>query len=341
MILNVNLGEGYDIILERGCLGCAEKYLNLDRKVMIVTDEGVPSEYVEKIAAACREAHIFAFAPGEESKTLATFEKILRKMLDAGFTRGDAVAAVGGGVAGDMAGFAASAYMRGVDFYNIPTTVLSQLDSSIGGKTAVNLDNVKNIVGAFYQPKRVLIDVDTTKTLTRRQIAAGLAEALKMSMTSDPELFDIFENKDPFSELDLIIEKGLRIKKDVVEKDEKETGLRKILNFGHTIGHGVECASQSEEEPFMHGECVAMGMIPMSGEDVRQRLVRALEKLGLPTSCSLKKDDIYSAMLHDKKSLGDGISAVYVDEIGSFRLEKTGLDRLSDLIGVISSGKSV
>ena len=141
---------------------------------------------------------------------------------------------------GDLAGFAASAYMRGIDFYNIPTTLLSQIDSSIGGKTAINFGGVKNIVGAFYQPKKVLIDPDLLKTLPPRQISNGLAEAIKVGLTSDEKLFDIFENGEIGSRLDEIIVRALTVKKNVVEQDEKEAGLRRILNFGHTVGHGIE-----------------------------------------------------------------------------------------------------
>ena len=190
MILPLDLGpDSYDIVIERGSLTRAGEYLDLNRKVLIVTDNVVPAEYSKMVAACCREAHIYSFEPGEESKSIQTFEKLLVTMLRAGFSRKDCVVAVGGGVVGDIAGFTASAYMRGVDFYNIPTTVLSQVDSSIGGKTAVNLDCIKNIVGAFYQPKKVLIDVNVLKTLPARQIASGLAESVKMALTSDEELF--------------------------------------------------------------------------------------------------------------------------------------------------------
>ena len=166
--------------------------MNLNRKVLVVTDSGVPEEYSSIIVDAAKEPVLVTLPEGEGSKTLDSFGMLCRRMLDEGFTRRDCVVAVGGGVCGDMAGFAAASYMRGIDFYNVPTTVLSQVDSSIGGKTAIDFGGYKNIVGAFYPPRAVLIDPDTLKTLPARQISNGLSEAVKMALTSDEELFQIF-----------------------------------------------------------------------------------------------------------------------------------------------------
>ena len=198
MTIHLNLGQahcGYDIRIERGIIKNAGQYLHLNRRVLIVTDSGVPAQYAASIAAQCKQGVIYTVEQGEASKSLETFGKLLGAMLEHGFSRKDCVVAVGGGVVGDLAGFAASAYMRGIDFYNVPTTLLSQIDSSIGGKTAINFGGVKNIVGAFYQPRAVLIDPDLLHTLPQRQISNGLAEAVKMALTSDKELFDIFERR--------------------------------------------------------------------------------------------------------------------------------------------------
>ena len=232
---------------------------------------------------------------------------------------------------GDLAGFAASTYMRGIDFYNIPTTLLSQVDSSIGGKVAIDFEGVKNIVGAFYQPKRVLIDPDVLKTLPPRQIANGMAEALKMSLTSDAELFELLEQGvEDGATLEKVIYRSLCIKKAVVEADEKENGLRRILNFGHTLGHGIE--SESGLGGLYHGECVGLGMIPMCSKEVRSRLIPALERLHLPTVVEGDWEKILSLAAHDKKRSGDQISVVFVDEIGSFRMEKMPLEDWKNLI---------
>ena len=312
MILRMELGErSYDILIERGCLQQAGQLLHLNRKVCIVTDEGVPRQYVEKLAAQCESPVIVTVDAGEETKTMETVTKLCRVMLERGFSRKDCVAAVGGGMVGDLAGFAAACFMRGVDFYNIPTTLLSQVDSSIGGKTGVNLDGVKNIVGAFWQPQKVLIDPDTLDTLSPRLYAEGMAEAVKMALASDEKLFEQLEQGDlPVEEL---LYGALSIKKAIVEQDEREGGIRKLLNFGHTIGHGVESAAKGS---LYHGECVAIGLLPMCSQPVRARLQPVLERLGLPTSTDLDKEQIWQAMQHDKKSNSAGFSAVFVEEIG-------------------------
>ena len=320
MTIGMNLGEGsYDIIVERGILSNASQHLNLKRRVLVVTDSGVPEEYARIVAEQSKEAVICKVEQGEASKSLDVFGKLLQIMLDNGFSRKDCVVAVGGGVVGDLSGFAASAYMRGIDFYNIPTTLLSQIDSSIGGKTAINFGGVKNIVGAFYQPKKVLIDPNLLKTLPKKQISNGLAEAVKMALTSDKELFDIFENKDIESNIDEIIIRSLNIKKSVVEQDEKESGLRKILNFGHTIGHGIESSEGMSE--LYHGECVALGMIPMCGESIRNRVVSVLKKCGLYRELNYDWDKITKAAFHDKKANGDSVTVTTVNEIGSFEMK--------------------
>ena len=329
--LTVRLGDrSYDIYVGRGMLHTAAELINIKRKTFIITDSGVPKDYAEKIRAQAKEAVIFTVPQGEDSKSFDTLERVLVAMLDFDMSRGDCVVAVGGGVVGDLAGFAAASYMRGIDFYNIPTTILSQLDSSIGGKTAINLAGVKNIIGAFYQPKRVLIDIDTLKTLPKRQVSAGLAEAVKMSLTSDRELFGIFENEDISSNnIEKIILRSLMIKRSVVESDEKEIGLRKILNFGHTYGHGIEAA---ELKRLYHGECVALGMIPMCSDEVRKRLVPVLKKLGLPTNYDGDVDKALSYVLHDKKCRDGKVDAIFVDRIGEYRIDKVSVEDFSTLI---------
>ena len=319
MTIHMNLNGGsYDITVERGALANAARYLNLNRRVLIVTDSGVPANYAQTVADQCKEAFICTLDRGESTKSLENFGKLLQAMLDNGFSRKDCVVAVGGGVVGDLSGFTASAYMRGVDFYNIPTTLLSQRDSSIGGKTAINLGGVKNTVGSFYQPKGVLIDPDLLKTLPSRQIANGLAEAIKMALTSDKVLFDIFESKDIESNIDEIIIRSLAVKKDVVTQDEKESGIRKILNFGHTVGHGIESACDGE---LYHGECVALGMLPMCGEQVRPRVIEVLKKCDLYLSPEYDWEKIAEAAMHDKKADGDTVTVTTVNTVGEFEMK--------------------
>ena len=333
MKLTVNLPQSaYDIHIGSGLLQKAGELLNLNRKVLIVTDEGVPPEYAARVAAAAKTPTLVTIPQGEGSKQFPTYEKLLLAMLEAGFGRGDCVVAVGGGVVGDLAGFVAASFMRGVDFYNLPTTLLSQVDSSVGGKTAINLGHIKNIVGAFWQPKKVLIDTDTLKTLPPRQIASGMAEVIKMSLTSDAELFAMMEAGE--EDYATLIARALQIKISVVEQDERESGLRKILNFGHTIGHGIESVGNGA---FYHGECVAMGMLPMCGESVRARLLPVLARWKLPIDCKMDTDAVYAAMLHDKKAQSGKVTVVKVPKPGSFTLEtvepETLLPGIKDLAG--------
>ena len=258
---------------------------------------------------------------------MATYMKLLEKMVEFKFDRGDCVVAVGGGVMGDLAGFVASTYMRGVDFYNVPTTLLSQIDSSIGGKVAVDFAGYKNIVGAFYQPKAVLIDPDVLSTLSSRQLACGMAEAVKMFATFNEEMFcEVEENYD--EKIDKIIIEALKIKKAVVEEDEKEKGLRKVLNFGHTVGHAIESIEESSDYPLFHGECVGIGMLCMSSPDIVKRLRHILHRMDIPTSWRGYEKELKAAMLHDKKAGGDTISVILVDKLGTFREEKMTVDEI-------------
>ena len=330
--LHLDLGNrGYDINVGRGLLSRAGEFFALDRKVFIVTDSGVPEIYAKTISKCAKSAKIVTVPEGEGSKSPETFAMLCREMLDFGMTRTDCAVAVGGGVVGDLTGFAAASFMRGIDFYGVPTTVLSMVDSSIGGKTAINLGGVKNIVGAFHQPKGVLIDLDTLKTLPERQISNGLSEAVKMALTSDKELFSLFENEEINDEnIEKVIISSLNIKKRVVEEDERESGLRKILNFGHTFGHGVEAVE--EMRGFYHGECVAVGMLVTTSDAVLKRLIPVLKKLNLPTEYSGDVDGALAFISHDKKCDGDLISVIFVDEIGSFRTEKLKAQDFSSLV---------
>ena len=340
MVLKVDLGKSanlakersYDVIVERNALKKVGEYLNLKRKVLVITDRGVPIKYANAVCDASYSPVRVTIEPGEDSKSLENFESLLNIMLENGFTRTDCVVAVGGGVVGDLAGFVASAYMRGIDFYNIPTTLLSQVDSSIGGKTAVNLGGVKNIVGAFYQPRRVIVDPELLKTLPARQMSNGFAEIIKMAVTFDKELFEVLESEDINNDRNLedIIARAIEIKKDVVENDEKESGLRKVLNFGHTIGHGIEY--QEGLSGLYHGECVAIGMLPMCAPAIRLRVRETLNKAGLPIVWKYDIDKIYSAVLHDKKLDGDNISLIFSDEIGTYRIDKIKVEEFYEIL---------
>lgn len=320
MIVPVETKERrYDIILERGALSRAGKLLELNRKVLVVTDSGVPSQYADSVAKQCKTAVRICIPQGEASKCFDLFKELLSAMLGAGFTRKDCVVAVGGGVVGDLCGFVSSCYMRGIDFYNIPTTLLSQIDSSVGGKTAIDFEGVKNVVGTFYQPKAVLIDPNVLSTLDTRQLHSGLAEAIKMSLTSDAELFSLIaSSKNLSADLDEIIKRALIIKRNVVESDPQENGLRRILNFGHTIGHAVESFNKGK---MLHGECVAAGMPPMCSDSLRKQVEDVLKKYNLPYKVSEKSEQLMPYITHDKKMQDNKIIAVTVEKPGKYRFE--------------------
>lgn len=333
-VLNMDLGENsYPIIIGRGLLERAAEFFNLDRKVFIVTDDGVPNKYAEIIKVLCKCATVKTVAQGEGSKSFKTLEDLLFAMSEFGMSRGDCVVAVGGGVVGDLSGFAASIYMRGVDFYNVPTTLLSQVDSSIGGKTAVNLGCVKNTVGSFKQPKAVLVDVDTLVTLPKRHWSNGICEAVKMAATSNKKLFEKFEalsEEELYADIEDIVTEALKIKKAVVEADECEKGVRKILNFGHTFGHAIESAQGLSG--LYHGECVSLGILALTSGNVRERLEAVLKKLSLPTKYTGDKKEALTYISHDKKCTQNGVSVILCPEIGKYEIKNMSLEDFSNLV---------
>ena len=254
-------------------------------------------------------------------------------MLAQHLSRKDTVIALGGGVVGDLAGFCASTYMRGIRFINIPTTSLAQIDSSIGGKTAIDMNGVKNCVGTFWQPSMVLIDPEVLSTLTPRLMSEGLAEAVKAGLIRDEKLFELFEQDDYMDHIDEILYRSLIVKKDVVEHDERESGERKLLNFGHTFGHAYE--SDEGLGTYLHGECVGMGMMTiLKNEAIKARLARVLERLHLPLSCDADPHDVARLVLNDKKADHGTITIVQVDEIGKGHLEQWTMKDIEETLGL-------
>ncbi len=331
MILRVCAdGTEYDVVIESGALLRAGEYFDLRRRILVVTDEHVPAGYAETVRAQAAEGFIYTVPQGEASKDLRHFEEILKMLLTHGFTRKDAVVSVGGGVPGDLAAFAASCYMRGIDFYNVPTTLLAMADASVGGKTGVDLLGVKNAVGSFSQPKGVLCDPEVLRTLPAREFAAGMAEILKTALIGDRELFERIErSEDLRADLEDILERALRVKIRVITEDPREQGLRRCLNFGHTFGHGYESAAKGG---LLHGEAVALGMLPMCAPIVRARLVPVYEKIGLPLRTALPPEEIMPYVLHDKKKNTSSYTTVFVDRIGSFSFRELNEEALRRLL---------
>lgn len=335
MKLNINLTHtDYDILIEPGCLNNVSRYVNLQRNIFIITDNGVPKAYLDTLLSQCENAYYHIVEKGEGAKSFEVYETLLKKLLELNFTRKDLIIALGGGVIGDLAGFVASTYMRGIDFISIPTTSLSQIDSSIGGKVAINVDKVKNIVGAFYHPKMVFIDTDCLKSLPQRHLMAGLVEAVKAGLIYDKKLFELFEEDDYLNHLEEIIIRALQVKKEVVQIDEKEQNLRKILNFGHTLGHAIETFYNLSE--LYHGECVALGTLAMLEDDhLKDRVIKVYQKMGLKTSVEFDKEQIYQLMLKDKKATKNNITIVTVKHCGKAELKDIEFDELKEYINKI------
>ncbi len=323
----------YPVILERGILRRAKEVIGREGHVFLISENGVPEKWRNILQEQYPDAPMHVFEQGEGSKCLRVYEEILSDMLEHHVSRKDTVIALGGGVTGDLAGFCAASYMRGIPYINIPTTTLSQIDSGIGGKTAIDLNGVKNCVGAFWQPDMVLADPEVLETLSDRQFHNGLAEAVKEGITFDPELFAIFEQDDYRDHTEEIIGRCLKIKRDVVEHDERESGERKLLNFGHSFGHAYE--SYYGLNGYLHGECVAMGMMTvLNNEEIRSRLRRVLERMNLPAECDADPEAIFEKMKSDKKADHGSITIVQCDELGRGHLEEWTMDDVRKRLGI-------
>lgn len=332
MKLHMELGiNSYDIVLERGCIHKLTQYIDVNRKVMVISDDGVPNEHIQVVMSQLPQGYVHIVKQGEGAKSLNVFEELCVDLLEHQFSRKDLIIALGGGVVGDLSGYVAACYMRGIDFVQIPTTTLSQIDSSIGGKVAINLHDVKNIIGAFYQPKKVLIDPDTLSTLPRRHYINGLVEALKAGLIYDASLFELFESNEIDQNIDLIIAKALQVKKAVVEQDEKEQGLRKILNFGHTIGHAIETSYHLHD--FYHGECVALGMLYFISDTSLSKRVRSIyQTLGLQETVPVKVEEWLQIMRNDKKADQHEVDTIWVNTVGHAEIKKMTFDEVRELM---------
>lgn len=331
MILEIKMNnKSYNIVIERGILSKVSEFLSLNKKVMILTDSGIPKEYVNTLVSQIDNPFVYTIEQGEQSKSFENYSKILDYLIDNQFTRTDCIVALGGGVCGDLAGFVAATYMRGITFYNIPTSLLAQVDSSIGGKTAIDKKGYKNLVGAFYPPEMVLIDPNVLSTLNKRQFMEGLVEALKMGITSDKSLYEIIKNSDDiYKDIDEVIIKALKVKKNVVEIDPYEKSLRKILNFGHTIGHAIESSGKFN---LLHGECVGIGLLYMTTGKLKEEIKDILVKYDLPTEVNISKEDLYKYICLDKKRSNLNITIIEVKEVGTFEINNILLDDIKNYL---------
>ena len=334
--IDVNTKERkYTIHLGCGALNEAAAVVDelcKSKSVFIITDSGVPERWVDALAEQLGKPPVFVFEQGEASKNIEIYGEILAWLAEQKATRKSLVVALGGGVTGDMAGFAAATYMRGIEYVNIPTTSLSQIDSSVGGKTAIDHGGIKNIVGAFHQPSAVIVDPEVLGTLSERERNNGLVEAVKAGLIGDGELFELFEHDDYMDHIEEIIERALLVKKRIVEEDEHESNLRKVLNFGHTFGHAYESYFGGR---YLHGECVAMGMMTVTEvEEIKTRLSAVLRRLGLPETPEEEADSekLANLIMNDKKSGRGSVDLVRVREIGTAVIETTGMEEIRKML---------
>lgn len=352
MELKVNLGENsYPIYIERGILNQTADYVAKvfhGRKIMIISDDQVFGFYGEMIKKELKktwECHEVIVPHGETSKSMDILPGVYAKLLEARISRSDLVIALGGGVVGDMAGFVAATYLRGISFVQIPTSLLAQVDSSVGGKVAVDLKEGKNLVGAFYQPKLVLIDPNVLATLPERYIHDGMGEVIKYGCIKDSELFHTLKCAGTFENLQEELEKVITccvdIKRRVVEEDQFDTGERMLLNFGHTLAHAIEQKYAYRRES--HGEAVAIGMYQITkiSEDegitkqgTAEEIRMILESYGLPIKCDVKMQELKKAMMLDKKNLNNRLRIVLLKEIGESMIYPTDIGFFKDELSV-------
>lgn len=342
--IHVKASAEYDVIAADGILSDLGKYVRDISQVCraaLISDDKVFSLYgetaVKSLESAGFDTCVHTFANGEKSKNFAELEKILNFLAENKITRTDIVIALGGGVTGDMAGFASAIYLRGIRFIQVPTTLLAAVDASVGGKTAVDLACGKNLAGAFHQPAMVLCDTDTFKTLGNIELADGISEAIKCGMINDKPLFDMLYGG-KCVDYEEIIYHAVNVKRNVVEEDEFDTGSRQLLNFGHTLGHAIEKCSNFAVS---HGHAVAIGMAVFTKAAEKTgfcesgtyaQLCTALDNNNLPTECEFSAEELIDTMLSDKKRAGNEITLVLPKKIGECVLHKIQVSALEDFI---------
>lgn len=330
-----------EIHIENGLLSRAAAVIGetfSPSRIHIVSDSTVAPLYLQKLEQQFTLPVTHTVIPaGEEHKRLSTVEGIYHDLLAVGMTRKDLIVALGGGVVGDITGFAAATFLRGVSLCQIPTTLLAQVDSSVGGKTGVDMPEGKNLVGAFYQPRLVLIDPSVLTTLPEQTFADGMAEVVKYGYISNRDILDMVSAPDYKQNIESIICECVKIKRDVVTIDEHDTGLRMILNFGHTIGHAAEKLGNYVD--LTHGQAVAVGMVAamrlsafLGNEDLTGRLIEILKHIGLPTELKYVREDIYRSLLSDKKKFGATVNFILVREPGRAEITPIDAEKLHEYV---------
>ena len=344
--VHVTASKEYDVLIGQNLLSTLGSHaagMERVRKVCIVSETNVWPLYGETAARSLQEAGLdtvpeFVFPAGEASKNGQTFLELLNHLARHQLTRTDLIVALGGGVVGDLAGFAASAYLRGIRFIQVPTTLLAAVDSSVGGKTAIDLPAGKNLAGAFYQPSLVLCDTDTLNTLPDPVFRDGCAEVIKYGILYAPELFAHLADRGLGFDREAVITRCVELKRDVVAEDEFDTGARMRLNLGHTVGHGIEAKSNFE---ISHGTAVAMGTAIVTRAalvrnicdgNTADSILEVLNTFGLPLHCPYSSEDLYRHALSDKKRSGGAVNLIIPERIGFCRIAPTPVDEIRSFI---------
>ncbi|QVK21634.1 3-dehydroquinate synthase [Mycoplasmatota bacterium] len=329
MKITIYASTTYDVIIKRSILDELDKHIDCTKETVIITDNLIPKEYVSKVSSYFNAPLVIELPSGENTKSFEHYINLMTKLVNKNVTRAVQIIALGGGVIGDLSGFVASTFMRGVDFIQIPTTLLAQIDSSVGGKVAINHLR-KNIIGSFYQPKKVIIDPDTLKTLEDRQFNNGVAEMIKYGLIYDKNLFRRILNEEIKSNIEEYIYRCIEIKRDIVVEDERDYGRRHILNFGHTVGHAVEVLS---DYGYLHGEAISIGMVSViNDERIKKEVIKVLRKYSLPTHSNFNIEDIIDKVKNDKKAINDKIKIVLLDDIGKGRIKEISISELKQYI---------
>lgn len=305
----------YDVYIKKDLLDHIEDYIDLSKKYVIISDDNIPEKIIQKVETKIKNSLVIRFPEGEKSKSFEEYIRIINLLIENSITKETIIIALGGGVTGDLVGFISSTIYRGVPYIQIPTTLLAQIDSSVGGKVAINANNIKNSVGQIYPPKLVLIDPTTLKTLPKRQFNNGMAEMIKYGLIHSKELFDFIKTHDVESNIEKLIFESIMIKKAYIEEDEYDNQKRHILNFGHTFGHAYEAYYNYEK--YLHGEAVALGMMKVVDKDISEELSKVLQKFSLPTTDSANTNELINFIKKDKKAKTEGIDFVLLQNIGN------------------------
>jgi 3-dehydroquinate synthase len=313
--------RNYKIIIKNNLLDNLGDYIDDNRLYVIISDDLIPSVYINQVKTACTNNLHISFPAGEKSKSFEQYERIISILQNNNVSRDACIIALGGGVTGDLSGFVAATYLRGIDLIQIPTSLLAQIDSSVGGKVAINTDKAKNSVGNFYAPHLVLIDPLTLNTLTDRHFNNGMAEMIKYGMIYSKELFGKLLKENVKENIEYFIYQSLVIKKHYVENDEFDTGLRQILNFGHTYGHAYEAYYNFDK--YLHGESISLGMIKVCPDNtIKEMLIEVLKKYSLPIEDNVKTEALLPFIKNDKKQTKDYLNLIVVNEVGKATIKK-------------------